>query len=147
LNFPPTIGIEPASSYVLLPNHNCREVCVSFLSRLIVIPAVMTMLAIPLVCEAQTSGARGKLIVTVSDQSGAVIPEATVTLVGLDAATKAAEIRPAKTLANGSATFEGLVLGRYSITAEFAGFDLGLLRDVRVRGGTTSTSSSCPSRT
>jgi hypothetical protein len=110
-------------------------VCVSFLSRLIVIPAFVTMLAVPLVCAAQTSAARGKLTVTVSDQSGAVIPEATVSLVGVDAATKASVLQPAKTLANGAVTFEGLVLGRYSITAEFSGFDMGLLRDVRVNRG------------
>ena len=42
---------------------------------------------------------------------------------------------PAKTQPNGAATFEGLVLGRYTISAEFAGFELGLLRDVRVNRG------------
>src|SRR5262249_3090265 len=44
-------------------------------------------------------------------------------------------VTPAKTQANGAATFEALVPGRYSVTAEFTGFELGLLRDVRVNRG------------
>jgi hypothetical protein len=103
--------------------------------RHFVVPAILSVLLVPLVAAAQTTGARGKLIITVSDPSGAVIPEATVTLVGLDAASKAVTIPPVKTLANGSAMFEALAIGRYSITAEFPGFDLGLLRDVRVNRG------------
>ena len=70
-------------------------------------------------------------MVTVSDPSGAVIPDATVTIVGLDDALKSVTIPPAKTVASGTATFEGLTPGRYSIKAEFPGFELGLLRDVR----------------
>jgi len=78
--------------------------------------------------------ARAKMTITVTDPSGAVIPEATVTIVGLEAANKTA-IPPVKTAANGAAVFEPLAPGRYSITAEFAGFDLGLLRDIRVNRG------------
>jgi hypothetical protein len=74
-------------------------------------------------------------MVTVSDPSGAVIPAATVTVVALEAASKAAAVPPAKTRDNGTVTFEGLLPGRYSITAEFAGFDPGMLRDVRVSRG------------
>lgn len=84
---------------------------------------------------AQTGTARGKLVVTVTDPSGAVIPEATVTVVGLDDALKDTTIAPAKTVTNGAATFEGLAPGRYSIKAEFPGFELGLLRDIRVNRG------------
>ena len=105
----------------------------SFITRHVVVAAVLAIL-VPTLGAAQTP-ARGKLIVTVSDPSGAVIPEATVTIVGLDDATKAAAIPPAKTAASGSVTFEGLYPGRYSITAEFPGFDLGLLRDIRVNRG------------
>ena len=35
----------------------------------------------------------------------------------------------------GVATFDGLTPGRYSITAEFPGFELGLLRDIRINRG------------
>ena len=105
----------------------------SFITRHVLVAAVLAIL-VPTLGAAQTP-ARAKLIVTVSDQSGAVIPEATVSIVGLDDATKVAAIPPAKTAANGSVTFEGLTPGRYSITAEFPGFDLGLLRDLRVNRG------------
>ena len=77
----------------------------------------------------------GRLIITVVDPSGAVIPSATVTVVGVDDTTKKTVIAPTKTSVKGMATFERLVAGRYSIQAEFTGFQMGLLRDVRVRSG------------
>jgi hypothetical protein len=76
-----------------------------------------------------------RLLVTVADPSGGVIPGAKVSLVGLDDATRAAAIAPVQTSSQGIATLSGLVPGRYSILAEFPGFELGLLRDVRVRPG------------
>ncbi|RPJ64007.1 MAG: TonB-dependent receptor, partial [Acidobacteria bacterium] len=76
-----------------------------------------------------------RLLVTIVDQTGAVIPEATVGVVGLDDATKKASIAPAKTSDKGIATFAGLTPGRYSIHGEFPGFELGLLTDVRLRAG------------
>ena len=79
--------------------------------------------------------ARARAVVTVVDQSGAVVPDATVTLVGLEDATKAVAIQPAKTSDKGIATIENVAPGRYSIQAEFPGFELGLLRDVRLRSG------------
>jgi len=108
---------------------------VSFAGRSIISCFLLALLASPAAGAAQAPNARGKLIITVSDPSGAIVPDATVTIVGLDDATKGATVPPAKTGANGAATFEGLVPGRYSVTAEFAGFDLGLLRDVRVSRG------------
>jgi hypothetical protein len=85
---------------------------------------------------AQAQAAReGRLIVTVVDPSGAVVPGATVAVVGLDEATKRKTIDPVKTSDKGVATIAGLVPGRYSIQGEFPGFDLGLLRDVRVKSG------------
>ena len=79
---------------------------------------------------------RGRLQVTVADATGAVIPNAKVTIVGLDDALKAAPApAPGQTSAEGIATFTGLIPGRYSIVAEFTGFEMGLLRDVRLRAG------------
>jgi hypothetical protein len=98
------------------------------------IAGFLAVLTMPAVARAQAP-ARGKLIVTVSDPSGAVVPAATVTVLGLDPATKAAAVPPAQTRDSGSVTFEGLVPGRYSIQAEFAGFDVGRLPDVRVNRG------------
>src|SRR5437867_576432 len=77
----------------------------------------------------------GKLLVTVVDQTKAVIPGATVTVTGPEDATKAAVVAPAQTSPEGVATIGGLRPGRYLVQAEFAGFEPGLLREVRVRAG------------
>jgi hypothetical protein len=80
-------------------------------------------------------GQRGRLMVTVADTTAAVIPDAKVTVVALDDAAKGTPIAPTQTSREGVATFMGLAPGRYSIVAEFAGFEMGLLRDVPVRAG------------
>src|SRR4249920_3173194 len=99
--------------------------------RCLIAVGLFVSAALPL--DAQ--GTRARAIVTVVDQSGAVVPEATVTLVGLEEATKAVAIQPAKTSDKGIVTIENVAPGRYSIQAEFPGFELGLLRDVRLRSG------------
>jgi carboxypeptidase family protein len=77
----------------------------------------------------------GRLIVTVVDPSGAVIPGATVAITGLDDLTKEVPIVPTKTTDKGIAAIDSLLPGRYAIQAEFPGFEAGTLRDVRVRRG------------
>ena len=77
----------------------------------------------------------GRLLITVVDQTRAVIPAATVTIAGLDEATKATSIAPSQTTSQGLATITGLIPGRYEIRAEFPGFQAGVLSDVRVRAG------------
>ncbi len=77
----------------------------------------------------------GRLIITVVDQTTAVIPGAVVTVVGLDDAGKKKTIEPAKTSEKGVATFDHVAPGRYAVKGEFPGFDIGLLRDVRVKAG------------
>jgi hypothetical protein len=76
-----------------------------------------------------------RLFVTVVDQTRAVIPEATVTVTGLEDATRAATLAPVKTSDQGVATVPGLAAGRYTILAEFPGFEPGILKDVRLRAG------------
>ena len=93
---------------------------------------VVAALASPAAAQAPTTG---KLIVTVVDPSRLVIPAATVTVVGLDETTKKKAIQPAKSSDKGIATFEGLPLGRYSVSGEFPGFELGVLNDVRLKAG------------
>ena len=73
--------------------------------------------------------------VTVVDQTGGVVPGATVTLTGLEPATQAPGPVLGTSDERGIAIVEKITPGRYSITAEFPGFDLGLLRDIRVRAG------------
>ncbi len=80
----------------------------------------------------------GRLLVTVADQTGGVIPNATVTVVAQDGAAAAAGavIPAATTTSSGVATIEGLNPGRYTIHASFPGFDNASMRDVRVNNNT-----------
>ena len=75
------------------------------------------------------------LQVTVLDETRGVLPGATVTLAGIESSNKAVVIAPAATTPQGQVKFEGLVPGRYSITAEFSGFQTRTLPDIRIRSG------------
>src|SRR5436309_5480143 len=66
----------------------------------------------------------GRLIVTVIDQTGGVLPGATVTIGGMEDGNKAITIPPVTATEQGVATFTGLRPGRYALKAEFQGFDL-----------------------
>ena len=81
------------------------------------------------------SGQDGRLIVTVVDTSGAVVPGAKVTVNALDDGARAAAFAPVTSSDKGVATVEGLLPGRYRIQAEFPGFEIGVLPEVRVRRG------------
>ncbi len=92
---------------------------------------------------AQAQPARGKLQVTVADPSGAIIPGAKVTIVVQDAAGQPA-VAPVQTNPQGLAEVDGLVPGRYTIQAEFPGFDTVQVRDFRVRAGENKRAISLP---
>jgi hypothetical protein len=77
----------------------------------------------------------GRLIVTVVDTSGAVVPGATVTVTALDDGAGAATFAPVRSTGEGTATVDGLLPGRYRIQADFPGFETGVLPTVRVRRG------------
>jgi hypothetical protein len=77
----------------------------------------------------------GRLLVTVADQTGAVIPGATVLVTGQDAVTRAVAIDEVKTSDQGIAAVSGLPAGRYVVQAAFPGFATNFARDVRVRAG------------
>ena len=100
-------------------------------ARAILCAALLLAFARPVAAQ----GARARVIVTVVDPSGAVVPDAAVTLVALDPGASAITIPPVKSTDKGIATVENLAPGRYSITASFPGFELGLLKDVRLRSG------------
>jgi hypothetical protein len=74
-----------------------------------------------------------RVAVTVVDQTGAVIPNAKVTLTLTAATTPAAE--PATTKENGVASIAGIPPGRYTIQAEFPGFQTRVLKDVQLKVG------------
>jgi hypothetical protein len=91
------------------------------------------------VAHAATAHAQGStagtLRVTVVDPSGAVIVGATVTVTGAEPATSGATPAPVRSSDAGIATVSGLTPGRYTVQAEFPGFETRLLKEVRVRSG------------
>jgi hypothetical protein len=104
-------------------------------SMFVVLVLALAALAMPAASAAQTPRpTQGKVTITVVDPSNAVVQDATVTLTSLEA-TPAAGAAPVKTNEKGLATVENVAPGRYSVKAEFPGFDLGLLREIRVRAG------------
>ena len=97
---------------------------------------LMACLLSPRPAAAQTPAPpQARLTLTVVDPSGAVVPGATVTAVGVENATKSRPVAPAKTSDAGVAVLEGLVPGRYDLTAEFPAFKTGELKNVRIRAG------------
>jgi len=76
----------------------------------------------------------GSVRIVVKDPSGAVIPNAVVRMARTDTAEGTA-IPPVTTDGQGVATTASVPPGRYSITAEFPGFETRTLNDVRVRPG------------
>ena len=104
------------------------------MKRWLTIFAVLCCTSIGAPALAQTNRS-ANLVVTAADPSGAVIPNASVRIVGLEDTTKVAVVPPVTTTDKGAATFQGLAPGRYEIHAEFPGFDPGLLKDVRLRPG------------
>src|SRR5947208_9530964 len=105
--------------------------CSHFSATLLVV-LFFTSLAPRAFAQAPTAGT---LRVTVVDPSGAVIVGAAVSVIGAESATSAATIAPVKTADTGIATVSDLTPGRYTIQAEFPGFETRLLKDVRVRSG------------
>jgi hypothetical protein len=83
---------------------------------------------------AQTTPA-ATLRVTVVDPSGAVIVGATVTASSAEPATASVAAPAAQTSGAGVASLSGLAPGRYTIRAEFPGFEPRVLSDIRVRAG------------
>jgi hypothetical protein len=89
-------------------------------------------------------GGQARLLVTVSDPSGAVIPNATVTVIGQEAGTAGSGIAPVLTSIAGVAIFDRLPPARYIVRAEFPGFETVTVRDVRLRAGETRRSITLP---
>ena len=84
---------------------------------------------------AAAQGARdARLLITVVDQTGAIIPNAVVTAVRVDDPSKAV-IGPVKTSDKGLATLEKLTAAVYTIEVEFPGFEKRIMKDLRLRAG------------
>jgi hypothetical protein len=102
------------------------------MTRLIILLLLVSAL-VPSRVQAQT-GREARLLLTVVDQTGAVIPNAVVTVTRTDDPTKAV-IGPVKSNEKGLATLEGLTPGTYVVQAEFPGFEPRVMKDARLRAG------------
>jgi hypothetical protein len=102
--------------------------------RVCLVAAVVNVAALVTTAMAQTPPV-AKLLITVVDTTGGVLPNATVTIVGTEPATKAATLEAVKSDDKGQATVDKLVPGRYTVRAEFAGFTPAELKDLRLRAG------------
>ena len=102
------------------------------------IRAALAAVGFSIVCAApalaqQTRDTR--MLITIIDQTNAVIPGATVTVSGMEPATQKVERPAVRSDEKGLATVGGLVPGRYTARAEFSGFYPGVLKEVRIRQG------------
>jgi hypothetical protein len=95
--------------------------------------AVIVMTAAPV--GAQAPRQSGTLRIVVKDPSGAVIPNASVIVKGIETANQDVVVPEAVTDGQGVATFASLAAGRYTATASFPGFETRTLPDLRIRGG------------
>jgi len=94
----------------------------------------LSVVALPGRAGAQAQAAREtRALVTVVDTTGAVLPGATITLVGLEDATMTQPVAPVTSSDRGLANVGPIRPGRYLIRAEFGGFETGELTDVRLR--------------
>ncbi len=100
---------------------------------------ILSSFVVPATTRAQNRTTRvGRLIVTVKDITGGAIPTATVTVTGAETANRELKLTPQQTTLSGIATFSELPPGRYSVVAEFTGFETSRPREVRVSAGDTS---------
>ena len=104
------------------------------------------LLSVPASAAAQTVvPERAKVVVTVTDQTGAILPGASVTITHEEQAATPV-LAPVQTSPAGVATVENLAPGRYTIPAAFSGFETVIVLGIRVRAGETRRPSCCRSR-
>jgi hypothetical protein len=100
-----------------------------------VLAGILVILGVVSVPLASAQNARtGRLTITVADQTGAVIPGATVSVTSQDNPGRTANA-PETTSPQGVAVFQGLPPGRFTVLVDFPGFEPRLVRDLRVREG------------
>jgi len=102
--------------------------------RIVVAALLAAGLAAPAAAQAQAAR-RGRVIVTVTDQTGLVVPNAAVRVTPQEAPPDAASLKPVMTGGTGVAVINDVPEGRCTIEVEFPGFETAVVRDVRVRAG------------
>ncbi len=100
------------------------------------IPSLLVWFAVvsSSIAGAQPAPGRARLLVTVLDQTGGVLPGAVVVVAGQDDALAAVH-QDLRASGAGIAVAENLTPGRYTIRIEFPGFQTALVRGVRLRAG------------
>ncbi len=93
------------------------------------VPCLVVALALFSLTAAGQSGSQGTVVVTVNDPTGAVIPEAALTLV----AQRTNDVRTAQTSRNGNYTFVGLPIGTYKLSVTKPGYSTKLYETVLVQ--------------
>jgi Carboxypeptidase regulatory-like domain/TonB dependent receptor-like, beta-barrel len=91
------------------------------------------LVALLMAGQAAQSPRDARVTITVVDQTGAVIPKATVTITPL--ADPKTPLPPVTTGDKGIALVPGVAPGHYAIQAEFPGFEPRLLKDIQVKAG------------
>jgi carboxypeptidase family protein len=105
------------------------------MTRLILLLVLVVSAGAAVPARAQATRPSGTLRVVVRDPSGAVIPNATVSIAGTEPSTQDFVVPPAATDGQGVATAVNLPVGRYAVAVSFPGFESRTLTDVRVRAG------------
>ena len=100
--------------------------------RLVRLTLAAWVVALPLFAQSPQTGT---LRVTVVDPSNAVVIGATVSVMGAEPATSGVKVEPVRSTDGGVATIANLPPGRYTVLAEFPGFETRTLADVRIRPG------------
>jgi len=100
-------------------------------SKLWYLPAVAATIVISAVFLSAQSGSQGTITVTVTDQSGAVVPGVELSL--QDLSTN--EVRKAATLSSGAYSFVGLNIGTYKLTTSMAGYASVVYDSISVHAG------------
>lgn len=88
----------------------------------------------PAVAGAQTAH-DAKLTVSVVDQTGGILPTATVTVTGQELATQQQAVKPVAASDKGVAVFDSLAPGLYTLQADMAQFATAIVKDVRLKSG------------
>ena len=98
------------------------------------LPALLLAAVVTAALPVDAAAQQARLMLTVVDQTGAVLPGATITVVRVDDPAKTL-IGPVKSGDKGLAVLEKLTPGVYTIEAEFPGFEKRVLKDIRLRAG------------
>src|SRR4051794_33750863 len=94
---------------------------------------LIAMLAVAALAQGPTQ--TGTLRIVVKDPSGAVIPNATVQIPGGEPARGGGVVARLTSDGRGVATALNVPVGRYTVAAEFPGFETRTLADVGVKAG------------